>query len=321
MNKEIKENNITNGSSGWIGILSMVLGVSLGIYAIIFIKSQPVVSVGLIVAIIFVLIIGVIFIASGLKIIKPNEAAVYTLFGQYYGTIKEPGFYWTKPFTTEVRPGNLFAKKTDSGSNMVEFNINLKRMSLKANTLSNEKQKVNDCAGNPIEIGVIVIWKVVDPNKAVFEVDDYKDYISTQADGSIRQIARQYPYDVADDNDDEKTLRGSSQEVATELKREIQQRVEFAGIEIIEARISHLAYAPEIAAAMLQRQQATAIIAARQKIVEGAVSMVQMALEKLEDENIVEMDAERKAQMVSNLLVILCGNKEAQPIVNSGSIY
>lgn len=187
-------------------------------------------------------------------------------------------------------------------------------------TLSNDKQKVNDSEGNPIEIGVVVIWKVVNATKAVFEVDNFKVYISTQCDASIRQVARQYPYDISDDGD-EKSLRGSASEVANELQKEIQKRVEFAGVEIIEARIAHLAYAPEIAAAMLQRQQASAIIAARQKIVEGAVGMVDMALRKLADNGIVELDNERKAQMVANLLVVLCGNKDAQPIVNSGSIY
>ncbi|MFV0552843.1 MAG: SPFH domain-containing protein [Anaerorhabdus sp.] len=262
---------------------------------------------------------------GGLKAINPNEAAVYTLFGNYYGTINEAGFYWINPFcgafnNTQINNNSVSLDEKDAG---VKVNVNLaasKKVSLKAMTLNNDKQKVNDCEGNPIEIGVIVIWKVVNATKAVFEVDNYIRYISTQCDASIRQVARQYPYDISDEGD-EKSLRGSSQEVAIELQKEIQKRVEFAGIEILEARIAHLAYAPEIAAAMLQRQQATAIIAARQKIVEGAVGMVEMALTKLNENNIVELDDERKAQMVSNLLVVLCGNKDAQPIVNSGSIY
>ena len=191
---------------------------------------------------------------------------------------------------------------------------------MKAMTLNNDKQKVNDEEGNPIEIGVVVIWRVINTAHAVFNVDNYVDYISTQSDAAIRQVARQYPYDVSE-NGDEKSLRGSSVEIANILKNELQNRVEIAGIEILEARIAHLAYAPEIAAAMLQRQQASAIIAARQKIVDGAVSMVEMALKKLNDNGIVELDEERKAAMVSNLLVVLCGNKDAQPIVNSGSIY
>ena len=186
-------------------------------------------------------------------------------------------------------------------------------------TLNNEKQKVNDEEGNPIEIGVVVIWRIVDTAKAVFAVENYSTYIATQTDSAIRQVARQYPYDVSDSGD-EKSLRGSSQEIANILKAELQERVDMAGLEILEARISNLAYAPEIAAAMLQRQQAAAIIAARQKIVDGAVSMVDMALKKLSDNKVCELDDERKAAMVSNLLVVLCGNKDAQPIVNSGSL-
>jgi len=187
-------------------------------------------------------------------------------------------------------------------------------------TLNNEKQKVNDQLGNPIIIGVVVIWKVVDATKAVFNVDNYKTFLSIQCDSTIRNVARLYPYDVAEDGE-EKSLRGSSQEIADKLKEELQSRVDISGVEVTEVRITHLSYAPEIAAAMLQRQQAEAIIAARKKIVEGAVSMVEMALTNLSENNIVNLDEERKAAMVSNLLVVLCGNKDAQPIVNSGSIY
>lgn len=247
-------------------------------------------------------------LSSGFKVVNPNEAYVLTFFGKYYGTLKNAGFYWVNPFTTAVNPaGNVGG-------------VGAKKVSLKAMTLNNEKQKVNDEEGNPIEIGVVVIWRITNTARAVFNVDNYYAYVSTQCDSAIRQVARQYPYDVADGGN-EKTLRGSSQEIADVLKQELQERVDMAGIEIIEARISHLAYAPEIAAAMLQRQQASAIIAARQKIVDGAVSMVDMALKKLSENNIVELDDERKAQMVSNLLVVLCGNKDAQPIVNSGSIF
>ena len=229
------------------------------------------------------------FIAlGGFRLLRPNEAYVLTLFGKYYGTIKRDGFFWVNPFCSAVNPARVVGVS--------------KKLSLKAMTLNNEKQKVNDEEGNPIEISVVVIWRIVNTSRAVFNVDNYMAYISTQCDAAIRQVARQYPYDVST-NGDEKSLRGSAQEVADILRNEIQMRVDMAGIEIIEARISHLAYAPEIAAAMLQRQQASAIIAARQKIVEGAVSMVQMALDKLSSENIVELDDERKAQMVSNLLV------------------
>ena len=248
------------------------------------------------------------FMLLGLKIVNPNEALVLTLFGKYHGSIKTEGFFWVNPFCSAFNPAS---------GNFVGTG---KKLSLKAMTLNNEKQKVNDEEGNPIEISVVVIWRIVNTARAVFNVDNYMAYLSTQCDAAIRQVARQYPYDVSS-NGDEKSLRGSAQEVADILRGEIQERADMAGIEILEARISHLAYAPEIAAAMLQRQQASAIIAARQKIVEGAVSMVKMALDKLSDEQIVVLDDERKAQMVSNLLVVLCGNKDAQPIVNSGSIY
>lgn len=248
------------------------------------------------------------FLFGGLKIVDPNEALVLTLFGKYHGTIKREGYFWVNPFCSAFNPaaGIVAASR--------------KKISLKAMTLNNEKQKVNDEEGNPIEIGVVVIWKVVDTAKAVFDVDNFVSYISTQCDAAIRQVARQYPYDVSE-NGDEKSLRGSSVEIAEILRQEIQSRVDIAGIEISEARIAHLAYAPEIAAAMLQRQQASAIIAARQKIVDGAVSMVEMALKKLSENGIVSLDEERKAAMVSNLLVVLCGNKDAQPVVNSGAAY
>lgn len=254
-----------------------------------------------------VLLVICIICFAGFKVLAPNEAVVLTLFGKYHGTLKKDGFYFVNPFCTSVNPAAAFGRLG-------------KKVSLKAMTLNNDKQKVNDEEGNPIEISVVVIWRIRDTAKAVFAVENYMTYISTQCDSAIRQVARQYPYDVAEGGD-EKSLRGSSQEIADVLQEELQGRVEMAGIEIMDARINNLAYAPEIAAAMLQRQQAAAIIAARQKIVDGAVSMVDMALKKLSDNNIVELDDERKAAMVSNLLVVLCGNRDAQPIVNSGSIY
>ncbi|MDR1735994.1 MAG: SPFH domain-containing protein [Oscillospiraceae bacterium] len=271
-------------------------------------------------------------LTAGLKVIKPNEAAVYTLFGNYYGTIAKPGFFWIHPFCSMVNAsvaaptsgampekpamGKVtFAQAIQTGQTALK-----QKVSLKAMTLNNSRQKINDREGNPIDIGVVVIWRVVNATKAVFEVDNYKDYVSIQADAAIRHVARQYPYDVSEEGE-ETSLRGSSTQVAEELMRELQERVSFAGIEILDTRIAHLAYAQEIAAAMLQRQQAGAVIAARQKIVDGAVGMVEMALDKLAQNKVVILDEERKAAMVSNLLVVLCGNKEAQPIVNSGSIY
>ena len=265
----------------------------------------------------------------GLKVLKPNEALVLTLFGRYYGTLRGEGFYFVNPFVSavnpSVKPDATSANQSDKAQLAAKYgtvNITLpnKKMSLKAMTLNNEKQKVNDALGNPIIIGIVVIWKVVNTAKAAFNVDNYVEYLSIQCDSALRNIVRTYPYDASDD-EGEKSLRGSSLEVADKLKVAIQEKVEIAGLEILEARITHLSYAPEIAAAMLQRQQASAIIAARQMIVEGAVGMVEMALEQLSSNNVVDLDEERKAAMVSNLLVVLCGNKDAQPIVNSGSIY
>jgi len=272
---------------------------------------------------------------AGLKVLKPNEALVLTLFGKYYGTLKGSGFFFVNPFVTAATP----ATKNNAAAAMImmaqaasaaegkataaqsgHYPVVNKKISLKAMTLNNDRQKVNDAMGNPIIIGIVVIWRVVNTAKAVFSVDNYSEYLSIQADSALRNVVRLYPYDVFGD-DNEKTLRASSQEVAERLKQEIQSKAVIAGLEIMEAKITHLSYAPEIAAAMLQRQQASAIIDARQMIVEGAVGMVEMALAKLNEHDVVHLDEERKAAMVSNLLVVLCGNKDAQPIVNSGSIY
>jgi regulator of protease activity HflC (stomatin/prohibitin superfamily) len=260
----------------------------------------------------------------GLKILKPQEAMVLTLFGRYIGTLREAGFYYVNPFVSSVAPpdvdvssGVIVAKPT--AMKVSQYPVN-RKISLKAITLNNAAQKINDLLGNPVEIGIVVIWRVVNTVKAVFNVDNYKEYLSIQADAALRNIVRMYPYDVSSEGD-EKSLRGSSREVSDRIRDELQQKVEIAGIEIVETRITYLAYAPEIAAAMLQRQQATAIIDARKMIVDGAVGMVEMALAKLSENNIVVLDDERKAAMVSNLLVVLCGNRDAQPVVNSGSIY
>jgi regulator of protease activity HflC (stomatin/prohibitin superfamily) len=269
------------------------------------------------------------FLYAGLKVIRPNEALVLTLFGRYYGSLKGEGFYFVNPFVIGLNPtaksDSIVAttgEKQSPGPKYGNVNVSIvnKKISLKAMTLNNERQKVNDSLGNPIIIGIVVIWKVVNTAKAVFNVDNYFEYLSIQCDAALRNIVRLYPYDSTD-NEGEKSLRGSSLEVASLLQQEIQSKTEIAGLEILEARITNLSYAPEIAAAMLQRQQATAIIAARQMIVEGAVGMVEMALEQLSEKGVVELDEERKAAMVSNLLVVLCGNRDAQPIVNSGSIY
>ena len=270
--------------------------------------------------------IAAIIIDCGFKVMKPNEALVLTFFGKYVGTLKNDGFFFVNPFCTAVSPkyDNAVNAANESAKNNNDIKIAVvgisKKISLKAMTLRNEKQKINDVLGNPIEIGINVIWNVENTAMAVFNVDNYEDFLSAQADTALRNIVRLYPYDVSDEGE-EKSLRGSSQEIADCLRTELQGKVRIAGINIDEVRITHLAYAPEIAAAMLQRQQATAIIEARQKIVEGAVGMVDMALKNLAENNVCDLDDERKAQMVSNLLVVLCGNKDAQPIVNSGSIY
>lgn len=277
--------------------------------------------VALIVAGVIVLIVDLVLMC-GLKILNPNEALVFTLFGKYHGTLKQDGYFWVNPFCEGINPGAQPASMTTVNGNTSFSFGGSKKISLKTMTLNNEKQTVNDERGNPIIIGTIVIWRIVDTTKAVFNVQNYRTFLSTQCDSATRNISRMYPYDLLeDDSINEKTLRGSSQEIADMMKQDLQQRVAMAGLEILEVRITHLSYAPEIAAAMLQRQQAEAVVAARKKIVEGAVGMVEMALAQLNDDQIVNLDEERKAAMVSNLLVVLCGNKDAQPIVDSGSIY
>ena len=286
-----------------------------------------------------------IFLFCGLKVLKPQEALVLTLFGDYIGTLKGQGFYWVNPFCTAVNPaagtrlsqsGDVNSKENgvaalfgNNGQNaQMSAESMSKKISLKMMTLNNSRQKINDCLGNPVEIGIAVIWRVTDTAKAVFNVDNYKEYLSLQCDSALRNVVRVYPYDVSPNVDttgdgvaDEGSLRGSSEVVAARIRDEIQKNVAEAGIEVVEARITYLAYAPEIAAVMLQRQQASAIIDARKMIVDGAVGMVEMALDRLSENKVVELDDERKAAMVSNLLVVLYGNRDAQPIVNSGSLY
>ena len=312
------------------GMLVLVLNTALMLATlVIFILGVGADNTALIVpSILYLAILGP-FIYIGLKILKPNEAYVLTLFGKYYGSLKGAGFYFVNPFCGATNPVSETEKQSladtmstgsKTRSNKKAHQNERRKISLKTLTLSNDKQKINDSEGNPIEIGIVVIWKVVNTAKAVFNVDNYQEYLSIQCDSALRNIVRMYPYDTAPGNDED-SLRGSSQDVALKLKNEIQDKVEEAGLEIVEARITHLAYAQEIAAAMLQRQQARAIIDARMLIVEGAVGMVEMALEKLGEKELVNLDDERKAAMVSNLMVVLCGSRDAQPIVNSGSIY
>ncbi len=325
----INEEKVLNAKNGWAMLfLSLFLFLVFigGLIGGVFLTIKSWVALGVTVIILScIAMIAAIIIDCGLRIMKPNEALVLTLFGKYVGTLKIDGFFFINPFCSAVSPA--FDKALNSANDSVkngEVKIAVlgmsKKISLKAMTLRNEKQKINDVLGNPIEIGINVIWNVDNVAKAVFNVNDFEDFLSAQADSALRNIVRLYPYDVSEEGE-EKSLRGSSQEIAQSLRAELQSKVEIAGINIDEVKITHLAYAPEIAAAMLQRQQATAIIEARQKIVEGAVGMVDMALKNLAEGNVCELDDERKAQMVSNLLVVLCGSKDAQPIVNSGSIY
>lgn len=243
-----------------------------------------------------VLIVVFILLCMGFFNLAPNQASVLSLFGEYKGTCRQTGLLWTNPFYSK------------------------KKLSLRSHNLNGDKLKVNDQIGNPIEIAAVVVWKVEDTYRASFDVENYADFVKVQSESAVRHLANLYPYDFSE-NDGNISLRGNTEEVAHALTHELQERVEKAGVKIEEARISHLAYAPEIAAAMLQRQQASAVIAARQMIVEGAVGMVEMAIDKLSHNNVVELDDERKAAMVSNLMVVLCGEKGASPIVNTGTLY
>jgi regulator of protease activity HflC (stomatin/prohibitin superfamily) len=240
--------------------------------------------------------VALIFCMTGLFLVSPNEGRVLQLLGRYVGTVKQPGFHWVNPFV-----------------------LPRKRVSLRVHNFETSRLKVNDRDGNPVEIAAVVVWKVVDTAAAVFEVEDYGDFVRVQSEAALRTLATAYPYDAHDHEG--LSLRGSTAQVAEQLRGELQQRLEQAGVRVLESRISHLAYAAEIAAAMLRRQQAAAVIAARQLLVEGAVSMVEMALRKLADNRVVELDEERKAAMVSNMLVVLCGDRDAQPVVNAGTIY
>jgi len=334
---------LKNKKNGFIALLVIVLGSigSLGFMIAYLSRTREDLINGFVPIICVFIMISFIICSAGLKVLKPQEALVLTLFGTYIGTIKGEGFYFVNPFSVAFNPASKTklnqSGDVDNKDNKIVIGANgqaqaneieSKKISLKMMTLNNAKQKINDCLGNPVEIGIAVIWRVTDTAKAVFNVDNYKEYLSLQCDSAVRNIVRIYPYDVSNNIDttgdgqaDDGSLRGSSELVAKRIKDEIQTKVKEAGIEIVEARITYLAYAPEIAAVMLQRQQASAIIDARKMIVDGAVGMVEMALDRLKEKGTIELDEERKAAMVSNLLVVLCGNKDATPVVNSGSLY
>ena len=285
----LKEKVIT-GLSGWVMVGVFLAAAVLAVAALVATEGSPVAAVGMVA----LLVLGVICFA-GLTIVNPNTARVVLLFGRYQGTVKKDGLRWVNPLT------------------MRRF------ISLKVRNFESSKLKVNDHIGNPIEIAAIVVWRVVETAEAMFEVNDYEHFVHVQTESAVRSLATTFPYDAHEEG--ELSLRGSATEVSHRLGQELQERLTTAGVQVIEARISHLAYAPEIANAMLRRQQATAIISARQKIVEGAVGMVEMALAQLSAKRVVTLDEERKATMVSNLLVVLCGDRDAQPVVNTGTLY
>jgi regulator of protease activity HflC (stomatin/prohibitin superfamily) len=278
---------LKSAASGYLMLVIITLLLALGIAGLVMMKSPWFVA----------LLLIAIFLSIGFTVINPNKAVVLTLFGKYSGTIKDNGFFWVNPF---------FIRRT---------------ISLRARNFDSDPIKVNDKIGNPIMIGVVLVWKVSDTFKASFAVDEFQHFVVVQSEAALRKLAGIYPYDNFEDHDAEITLRSGGEEVNAELEKEIIERLDIAGIEVIEARINYIAYAQEIAQAMLKRQQATAIVAARFKIVEGAVSMVDMALEQLSEKQIVELDDDKKASMVSNLMVVLCGDKEATPIVNTGTLY
>ncbi|GHV40737.1 membrane protein [Clostridia bacterium] len=338
---EVKE-KVLHSASGMATLVGNIIGELAAWFLIVWciiMLSEGKGSVGLLAAIIAVLAIYSCVAApvmfSGLRVVRPNEALVLTFFGKYYGTLKTDGFFFVNPFATaapvpQSKGGDANqqpASPKPSSFSAISINdfssvIKPRRLSLKAMTLNNDRQKINDKLGNPIIIGIVVIWRVVDTAKAMFNVENFAEFLSIQADSALRATVRLYPYDETDDDDkSEKSLRSSSDEVSGKIKELLQRNVEVAGLEVIDARITQLAYAPEIAAAMLQRQQASAMVDARQLIVEGAVGMVEMALTRLKEQGVVDLDEERKAVMVSNLMVVLCGNRDAQPVINSGSLY
>lgn len=286
-------------STGWLSLFFAVLSILLSVLFFILcgaIDNGNSPYVGGFLAGGFVMCLVFVLLIMGLFNLAPNQAAVLSLFGDYRGTVRQTGLLWTNPFYSK------------------------KKISLRSRNLNGEKLKVNDQVGNPIEIAAVLVWKVEDTYKASFDVENYDSFVKIQSESAVRHLANAYPYDFSE-GEQTISLRGNTEQVAEALKAELQERVEKAGVRIEEARISHLAYAPEIAAAMLQRQQASAVIAARQMIVEGAVGMVEMAIEKLNEKGVVNLDEERKAAMVSNLMVVLCAEKAAAPIVNAGTLY
>ncbi|MFZ4563295.1 MAG: SPFH domain-containing protein [Bacteroidales bacterium] len=288
----MEKEKLSSVNSGYTGVVMTLLFFALAICGIIFFNQSPVI----IILSIVLMLVGV-FTSIGLMVINPNESSVLVLFGEYKGTIKKNGFFWVNPFYIK------------------------KKISLRANNLNRDPIKVNDKLGNPIMIGCVLVWRVKDTYKAAFEVGDYTHFVDIQSESATRKLAGHYAYDNFDDEQKEITLRAGGEEVHLALERELSERLSMAGIEVMEARISYLAYASEIAGAMLRRQQATAVVAARTKIVEGAVSMVELALNALSKKQIINLDEDKKASMVSNLMVVLCSDKDTTPVVNTGTLH
>ena len=302
--------------SGW-GMLVLVLASVLAVPTLIILGISNPTYIGLVIVAV-VLGLAALTCLFGFLAVQPNDSRVLLLFGDYRGTVSKSGFYWVNPFFSKKKV-SLRVRNFETGSTNVAERKNEAGVVVqhKSRTVG-RPSKVNDRDGNPIEISAVVVWKVVNTAAALFEVDDYEDFVGVQSESALRSLASRYPYDS---EDHEISLRGSTEEICEQLRKDIQDRLEKAGVQVIEARICHLAYAPEIAAAMLQRQQASAVVAARAKIVDGAVGMVQQALEHLSRDQIVELDDDRKAAMVSNLLVVLCSDRHAQPVINAGTIY
>jgi regulator of protease activity HflC (stomatin/prohibitin superfamily) len=288
----MEKEQLSSAASGYVAILAFILLVAAGVCGMVFLSAY----------VIAFIISGIFFLAAflilpGMTVINPNESSVLVLFGDYRGTIKRNGFFWVNPFYVK------------------------KKISLRARNLNMEPIKVNDKLGNPIMIGIVLVWKVENTFKAAFEVDDYAHFVDIQSESAMRRLAGHYPYDNFDDEQKDITLRSGGEEVNNALEKELAERLEIAGIRVMEARISYLAYSSEIAGAMLRRQQATAVVAARTKIVEGAVSMVEMALNELSKKRVVDLDEDKKATMVSNLMVVLCSDKDTTPVVNTGTLH
>lgn len=305
--------------SGWPYLLALLVlmigGPSLVIQHAVSGAGEP--PAWKVITMLVALIIGVIGMI-GFMAISPNESRVLLLFGEYRGSVKESGFYWVNPFFSKKKV-SLRVRNFETGSQVTpETKDAAGKIVAKKGHTGGRPSKVNDRDGNPIDISAVVVWKVIDTAEALFEVDDYEDYVRVQSEAALRILASRHPYDS---EDHEVSLRGSTTEISDQLKHDIQERLHKAGVQVIEARISHLAYAQEIAAAMLQRQQAAAVVAARTRIVEGAVGMVEMALGELSSKEIIELDDAQRATMVSNLLVVLCGDRSTQPVLNTGSIY